>query len=98
MSDHRTHSLPESDGEYRRYLSELEPLVENAAPMVGNDRALLGSLTELAPSHPATFTQLTPADQRWLAALEDTVHHHQLSYELVTNEGGEDHLWLVPQH
>ena len=26
------------------------------------------------------------------------VHRHQLSYELVTNEGGEDHLWLVPSH
>src|SRR4029077_13790152 len=98
MTDNSKHPLPESGEEYRRYVSEIEPLVQKAAPMVGDDRAFLGSLAELAPSRPTTFTRLTSADRSWLAALEDVVHRHQLSYELVTNEGGEDHLWLVPRH
>jgi hypothetical protein len=98
MANNQKHPLPESVEEYRRYVSEIEPLVENAAPMDENDRAFLGPLTKLAPSHPITFMRLTPADWSWLAALEDVVDRHQLSYELVTDEGGEDHLWLVPQH
>jgi hypothetical protein len=98
MANKQNHPLAQPDERFREYVSEIEPLVQKAAPMVGDDRAYLGSLTELAPSRPITFERLTPADWSWLAALEDVVHRHQLSYELVTNEGGEDHLWLVPQH
>ena len=98
MANNHKQPLPDSVEEYRRYVSEIEPLVENAAPMVGDDRAFLGSLARLAPSRPITYMRLTPADWSWLAALEDVVDRHQLSYELVTDEGGEDHLWLVPRH
>src|SRR2546428_5624223 len=98
MAHNQSHPLPQPDEEFPEYVSEIEPLVEKAAPMVGDDRAYLGSLTELAPSRPITYIRLTPVDWSWLAALEEVVHRHQLSYELVTNERGEDHLWLVPRH
>ncbi len=98
MAHNQSHPLPQPDEKFPEYVSEIEPLVQKAAPMVGDGRAYLGSLTELAPSRPTTLERLTPADLSWLAALEEVVHRHQLSYELVTNEGGEDHLWLVPSH
>jgi hypothetical protein len=98
MANNQSHPLPQPDGNFRQYVSEIEPLVQKAAPMVGDDRAYLGSPTELAPSRPVTFDRLTPADWSWLAALADVAHRHQLSYELVTHEGGGDHLWLVPRH
>jgi transaldolase / glucose-6-phosphate isomerase len=87
------------DEGFPQYVVELEPLVERTAPEVSDiHRAFLGRLPDLAPSRTRTAQQLSPADQTWLAALEDVVHRHQLSYELITNEEGEDHLWLVPQH
>src|SRR5260370_22039065 len=97
MTNNQSHPLPLPDENFRQYVAQIEPLVQKAAPMVGDDRAYLGSLTELAPSRPVTYERLTPADWSWLAALEDVVHRHQLSYGLGTTEGGEDHLWLVPR-
>ena len=47
---------------------------------------------------PTSADLLTDADQTWLSALEQAAHLHGVSYELITHEDGEDHLWLVPLH
>jgi transaldolase/glucose-6-phosphate isomerase len=107
--DRQTGSSPEDlqqplappDGQFPMYVAELEPLVERSAPEVSDiQRAFLGRLSDLAPSRTRTARQLSPADLIWLRALENVVHRHQLSYELITNEdeSKEDHLWLVPLH
>jgi hypothetical protein len=86
---------------YQQYVRELDSLVAAKAPDLRppeEDRVLLGSLSELAPSRPPSADLLTGADQTWLSALQEVAHRHGVSYELITHEDGEDHLWLVPRH
>ena len=86
---------------YQQYVRELEPLVAEKALQVRpavEDRVFLGRLSDLAPSRPPSADLLSDADQTWLSALEQAAHLHGVSYELITHEDGEDHLWLVPLH
>jgi hypothetical protein len=89
----------ERDEAFQKYLADVEPLVERTAPGVHDgERALLGPLRDLLPSRSINAQHLTPADEAWLAALEQVVHARGLSYELITHEGEGDALWLVPAH
>jgi hypothetical protein len=82
----------------RQYEADLEPLVAAAAPQVREgERAWLGWVRELAPSRTDWADGIPEQDQLWEAALEAVVHRHQLSYELVTDDGSAG-LWLVPPH
>jgi hypothetical protein len=96
MSDGSQHPVPETDEQLRHYLAEVEPLVVAIGLNVRDDRVFLGWLRDLLPSRTRSAQQLTTADRAWLAALEQVVQRHQLSYELITYAGAEDALWLTP--
>ena len=98
MSEELKQPVSRLGEEFQQFVAALEPLVEKTAPDVGDDRAFLGRLSDLVPSQSRTADRLSPADRTWLSALEEVVHRHDLSYELVTNERGEGHLWLIPRH
>src|SRR5436853_535167 len=90
-----------ADDAYQQYVRELDSLIAEKAPDVrppAEDRVFLGRLSELAPSRPPSADLLIDADQTWLSALQEAAHRHGVSYELITHEDGEDHLWLVPLH
>ena len=98
MADDLDHRSPDQEELFQSYVAEVEPLVARLAPEVGDDRALLGSLSRLLPSRTRSAEQMTTEDRIWLSALEHVVHRHGLSYELITCTGADDTLWLVPLH
>jgi hypothetical protein len=86
---------------FAQYVRDLEPLVVDKAPQLRPpdvSRVLLGRVADLAPGRPESAAQLADTDSVWLRALGEVTHRHGVSYELVTHEDGEDHLWLVPLH
>lgn len=98
MWSHLTPSHPELHGQFREYLSQVEPLVASTASKVGKDRAFLGTLCDLLPSRPCSIQHFTRDDWAWMAALERVIHVYGVSYELITHTGGVDSIWLVPPH
>jgi len=99
-AEHETPNTPAEDA-FTQYVRDLEPLVAEKAPQLQPpdvSRVFLGRVVDLAPGRPESAAQLADGDPVWLRALGEATRRRGVSYELVTHEDGEDHLWLVPLH